>query len=157
MHPQNPLSGDPEAPGLDQLSSSGISSVTGSITSNNNNYATLPRKRNISPDGAYVPKYCYLPMISNILCRMQIISYPFRGSPLNSQFDEYEMEKIRRLMTHVDGDRRTSGSIVSSHRGSIDPSLMSSVFICVLILIFSISVYAFASLYSAVMKRMRDS
>ncbi|CAL8106788.1 unnamed protein product [Orchesella dallaii] len=110
------------------ISSSGVSSAAASITSNTN-CGSLPRKRNTLLDGGDLPSH--------------------------SQFDDFEMEKIRQLMSHMDGDRRASGSsISSSHRGSIEPSLMSTVFAVVLVIIISISVYAFVSLFTAVRKRM---
>ena len=97
----------------------------------------------------------YFPLFIFAILKHFYEYYFSRDFQFGSQLDDYEMDKIRCLMAQVDGNRRTSGiSIPSSHRGSIEPSLMSTVFAVVFFLIISISVYAFASLFNAVIKRM---
>jgi len=61
-----------------------------------------------------------------------------------------ELEKLRSLVDEVDGDHHTST------RGTIDGSLMSTVFGVVLVMIISITIYAFTNLYKAVMKRFSE-
>jgi len=61
-----------------------------------------------------------------------------------------ELEKLRNLVEEVESERPGCSSF---SRGTIDSSLMSTVFGIVLVMILSISVYAFLNLYRAIMKR----
>jgi len=61
-----------------------------------------------------------------------------------------ELEKLRNLVEEVESERPGCSSF---SRGTIDSSLMSTVFGIVLVMILSISVYAFMNLYKAIYKR----
>jgi hypothetical protein len=58
-----------------------------------------------------------------------------------------ELERLRNLVDEVDGGR------TGCTKGTIDGSIMSAVFGLVLVMILSISVYAFTNLYKALVKR----
>jgi len=67
-------------------------------------------------------------------------------------FHEYriyaELQKLRSMVAEVEG-----GTTQGSGRASIDGTLMSTVFGVVLVMIISVSAYAFINLYNALVKR----
>jgi len=59
------------------------------------------------------------------------------------------LARLRKLVEEAEKERRTVGCT----RGTIEPTFMSTVFGVVLLSIIGISIYAFTSLYRALMRR----